>query len=615
MFKNVKNHLFLPFVFWLLVFAFFKILFLGYHFSKIRGESFIEIFKALIVSLRLDASTITFIMAFPFLALIIQWFMRKKWLDKFLSFYHFILIVLFSFLSFSDIVLYEHWSSRINMKIVDFLGNWEMAFSTAGTPMLVGGFLLLGVVIFTIYLLFKRFFHRRFIFPNINPISSSLFFLLGSGLIIIGMRGGLQEIPINQSDAFYSSNPTLNIVGVNSLWNLGNVLYQNKNALNTNIYKKMPEDKAALITNNIFEKQNGSHQKWTNLENPNVIVVMMEGINANVLKDVDYTLNYMPSLSEMIEDGLLFNNFYSNAMRTDQGLINFIAGFPTLPENTIGAQPEKFQKLPSITELMQTKNYQSSFFFAGEPEFGSLKSFLVHNHFSPIVDYKNFPKYQRTQKLGAPDEFLFQYHLDYLSKLEQPFFSILLTQTSHEPFDMPFNKNVYDHREKYLNTVQYLDSVIGNWWQEIKQTSIYNNTIFIITSDHGHRFPGRYDFNDIKRFQIPFIVLSKHLYPNLRGKKMERLSSQMDISCTLLAQLDLPCDDFYWSRDLMDSATPEQAFFVYHNGFVWQTPSQLCSYEYNFEKVSYAYPENIKAPCIEEGQAIMQHLFQQYMDY
>lgn len=614
MLNNLKNQILLPFFYWLVVFALYKLLFLIYHFAKIKDESLIEILKVFYISLKLDISTITFFMVIPFLSLFIQWFTKKKWLDKFLKIYHFTLISFFSFISFADIVLYEHWSSRINIKVINFLGNWEMAFSTAGKPMLLTGFLSLFLVIILLYLLYKKLFHRKFVFPNLHPVAVLAIFLVGNSLLIVGMRGGLQEIPINQSEAFYSSNPTLNIVGVNSFWNLGNVLYQNKNALNTNLYKKMSEAKAKEISDKVFKKEEGTPQKWTALENPNIVLVMMEGINAHVIQQIDSNVNFMPNLSAMIEDGIFFENFYSKALRTDQGLVNIISGFPTLPENTIGAQPEKFQQLPSISKLLQTKGYKSSFFFAGEPEFGSFKSFLVHNGFSPIVDFKNFPKEQLTQKLGAPDEFLFQYHLDYLPNLSTPFFSILLTQTTHEPFDMPFNKGVMTSKEKYLNTVQYLDSVIGNWWKAIQQTLIYDNTIFIITSDHGHRFPREYFYDDKRRFQIPFIVLSKHLTPSLKGKKIKRLSSQMDISCTILAQLDLPCNEFYWSRDLMNTATPEQSFFVYHNGFVWQTPNHICSYEYNFEKISYAYPEEIAQPCISEGQAIMQQIFQQYME-
>ena len=54
------------------------------------------------------------------------------------------------------------------------------------------------------------------------------------GILILGLRGGLREIPINQSDAYFSQNQVLNVAGVNSMWNMGNVFFQNTNNLKTN---------------------------------------------------------------------------------------------------------------------------------------------------------------------------------------------------------------------------------------------------------------------------------------------------------------------------------------------------------------------------------------------
>jgi uncharacterized membrane protein len=67
-------------------------------------------------------------------------------------------------------------------------------------------------------------------------ISSLAILVCGAALISLGIRGGWQQIPINQSWAYYSKNNTINQASVNALWNLLGSLYQNSASMDSNPY-------------------------------------------------------------------------------------------------------------------------------------------------------------------------------------------------------------------------------------------------------------------------------------------------------------------------------------------------------------------------------------------
>jgi phosphoglycerol transferase MdoB-like AlkP superfamily enzyme len=609
------THFIKPGIFWFFVFTCLKALFLVFHSDKIQAGGFNEMLKVFTTPVRLDIAAVAYIMAIPGLMLIVQFFYPEKFIHKFNKLYHQTMLAIVIAIYLIDIELYKHWQTKLNFKAFSFLNEPGLIAGSAGWESVI----VISVTAIVAFLIFRKIYlkwiYTKYVHPGYSPLNALLLSLSIIGITAIGIRGGLQQVPVNQSDAYFSSNPALNYAGVNSLWNFGNTIFQNRKYLNTNPYRKMSEEDAEKITRQLFITQRDTTEIIITSQSPNIIMVVLEGFNAHVINTFDNSIDYAPNLRQIIDSGYLFSNMYGSGLRTDQGLVSLISGFPALPLNTIGAQPEKFQQLPSLSRKLAEKGYQSVFHFGGEPEFGSFKSFLVHNGFNPLIDFRSFPKNQLTQKLGAPDEFLFQRHLKDINSFEQPFLSVIMTQTSHEPFDMPFNKNVSDANLKYLNTIAYTDSVLGRWLEEIKNKDFYKNTLLIITSDHGHRFPGDYWYSDPKRFQIPLIFYGDVLKEEYRGTINHRYGSQTDIPYTLLKQLGITDNHFEWSKNLLNPYSPEFSFFIYINGFVFLTPEFSCGYEYHYMKTEFSSDENHTENCIHAGRAYMQHLFQTYLEY
>ena len=89
-----------------------------------------------------------------------------------------------------------------------------------------------------------------------------------------------------------------------------------------------------------------------------------------------------------------------------------------------------------------------------------------------------------------------------------------------------------------------------------------------------------------------------------------------DITSTLLRQLDLSDEDYFWSKNLFNPYAPQFAYFETNEGFGWKTPHGRL--EYDVIKPMLLYTDLDAGPMIEfkkEGEAYIQVLFQEFLDY
>ena len=96
----------------------------------------------------------------------------------------------------------------------------------------------------------------------------------------------------------------------------------------------------------------------------------------------------------------------------------------------------------------------------------------------------------------------------------------------------------------------------------------------------------------------------------------DRISSQNDLSKSLLKQMEINTNDFKWSRNLFNPSTKEYAYFEATDGVGWVTPNGYYSYHRkNDTYYQLELPDAIKDSIITDGKAYLQVLFQEYISY
>lgn len=603
--------------FWLLYFALFRLLFIIVHFGKIPQNGLLETPSSFYYALPLDLSMACYLITLPFIFWSVFQFFPGKIILQINKVYHVFFIVLVCILSISNIKMYGEWGTLLSARALNYL-LYPKEVLTFITPWAV--FLLLATCGTISYIAIKSYLHwiGDFSAPANNKIWTTVQILLIPGLLVLGYRGGWQLAPINESNAYYSSTSINNHIATNQIWYVGHSIKDAKNTENPFVY--MDPALAKKIKEDIYLTTGDSTPTILKNTRPNIVFIVLESWTADVIQALGGEKGVTPFFDELRKEGLLFTQMYGSGFRTDQGLVSIMGGFPAQPNTSIMKTPAKAEKLPSLNKELEKQGYHSSFYYGGEIEFANMKSYLINAHCTKIIDKNNFEKKEMNSKWGAHDEFVLQKQIRELNQEKQPFFSIALTLSTHEPFEVPMNTPFNGHleSEKFKKAAYYTDQCLARYFYEAKKQPWYRNTVFVLVADHGHRLPLHRNMDYPEGRKIAALITGGALLDSYRGQTVDKICSHHDWPAILLSQMKLPHHVFTWSNDVLNPSTKAFAYYSNENVLGWITPQQNIVYSFAAQKVTDLQPKTqstLNDTLLTQGKAYLQTLYQEYLDY
>jgi phosphoglycerol transferase MdoB-like AlkP superfamily enzyme len=607
--KKYSGYL-LYFVYWLLFFIVAKAIFLIYHFPLTKTLTASEILKVFLYGLRMDMSFTGYICILPFFLLLVKSFAINFPINKFIRIYTYILIILLSFITIADLELYTAWGFRMDATPLQYFKTpKEMGatISTAPVFKLLLIFALLGAVFIFIY---KKYFNdlidKRQAKMYIFDILFSAFLV---ALLFVPIRGGIQKIPMNQSDVYFSEKLFADHSAINLPWNITFSILNKNNEKNPFDY--FPEKESETLVNSLYNTGPLKIPSILSVEKPNIIIIILESYTAKWVGCLGGVPGVTPNLDKIAADGLLFTNIYAAGDRSEKGQVAVLSGYPNQAINSIIKTPDKTRQLPSINQELEKAGYNSSYTYGGELEFANIKSYLVHIGIERLVDKYSFPVAQRTTSWGVHDQYVFNRFGEDLKKEKQPFFAALFSLSSHEPYDVPMKPHFpgTDETTLFKNSIYYTDSIIGDFIVKSKMEPWWENTLIVFVADHGHPLPG-HDPNDRpSKFRIPLIFSGGAL--KTKGV-INNIGSQTDIATTILDQLKLPADKFKWGKDLLDSSAKQFAFYSFNDGFGFVTPKGTATVDNVSKKLIYK-DAGFDTTNLKYGKAYMEFSYEDYL--
>ena len=558
----------------------------------------------------MDASFTGYICIFPFLLFLVKSIAVNIRINKIIRVYTFILVILLSFLTIADLELYTAWGFRMDATpLLYFKSPAEMAATVSAAPVfrLMVIFALFAALLMFLY---KKYFNS-FIDKNqkrfwaIDVLFSA--FLLS--FLFVPIRGGIQKIPMNQSDVYFSEKLFADHAAINLPWNIMFSILNKNNEKNP--FNYLPEKKAEELIHDLYNTGPLNIPSILSVEKPNIIIIILESYTAKWLGCLGGSPGVTPNLDKIASEGLLFTNIYASGDRSEKGQVAILSGYPNQAINSIIKTPTKTRQLPSLNRTLENAGYHSSYTYGGELEFANIKSYLINVGFDKLTDKYSFPISERTTSWGVHDEFVFNRFYKDLKNEKQPFFATLFTLSSHEPYDVPMKPHFpgEDETSLFKNSVYYTDSIIGHFISKSKMEPWWQNTLVVLVADHGHPLPG-HDPNDRpSKFHIPLIFSGGAL--KMKGI-INNVGSQTDIATTILNQLNLPVNDFKWGKDLLDSSAKQFAFYSFNNGFGWVTPGGTTTID-NVSKQTIYKEDHFDTSLIKFGKAYMQFSYQDFL--
>ncbi len=521
-----------------------------------------------------------------------------------------------------EMAIYEDWNSKLSYKALLYLKNPKEVLQTATTYELMVGVLFVIGLILAFYFVYKKFLYINFT-KAVKKWALFLYILITPLLWLVAARGGFTGLPISQSDAFFSSKQIVNDLSVNPIWNLAHNVVYSKDLFSENPYQYFDNETACKICNSLFVSQSDTSVALLTTSRPNIVLVILESWSADAIQSLSpHTYNFTPHFAELEKGGVLFTEVYGSGKRTQQGMASIISGFPAIPGTFITNYPEKSRKLPAISSTLKKEGYHTSFYYGGELTFGNLGAFLYSKNFDKVVDQNDISGDFEKLKLGYHDEVMLPYWIEVLREEETPFFTSLLTVSSHRPYEQPKPPTIIDdklHRANYLNSVCYVDSCLGDFMRRAQQEAWYDSTLFVFISDHGHPSHLKQPFFNFHTSRIPLLLYGEVIAPNYKGIKINALMNQHDLAALLLDQLQLPYTDFKWSKNPLVDSTYSFAYqdiyagegfgFRTHDGELYYYNGKVQNHNFLLPKDTVAYYETLR-----KGKAYLQMLFQEVVD-
>ncbi len=537
-----------------------------------RYLSFSEILHTYLSGFPLDLAFISYFMVFSILVFWIGKSLHQTTARILFTWVGAVFLQISLIISLADAELFAVWGTKFNRQALQYLYSPEEAAASASEANWTG--------IVVSWLLFTAFFLHRLSglskrIASTNQTTTEHLFTAGKSIVSmalfgIAIRGGLSNVPINQSIAVFSSKPAANMAAINSGWNFLYFIINKNETIDPEKYhfSKSGSDEAWLTH---YFRTKTVTSALSQHPSPNVCIIILESFSAYGSKLLTEKDNAMTFLDSLQRTGFYIKKAFASGDRTDKGLAAVLSGWHGQPWQSILHEPDKAAKLPSIAKRFDQKGYQTGFVYGGDLGFANMRSYLFAAGFHVIKDQADFDRAERTSKWGAHDAWSLKKLLAMNDQANKPFLHVLLTLSSHEPYDVPGGPYyaANSSQKELLNSIAYTDRCIRRFMEEAAKKTWFKNTIFVFVADHGRDmgYPET-QFDRAGHFHIPLFFWGEALHPGLRGMASEKVASQCDIAETLnQAVLHNGEKHFCYSENLLDSQRHPPALYIFNSGF------------------------------------------------
>lgn len=605
-----KRLLFILTVFfcWLPILAIQKPVFILYHHALANGCSLTDYLKVITHGLLLDCTVSGYLTAIPLLCILISIWLPGAFYQKFLKGYFGVAALLIAAIFAVDVALYGYWGFRLDATLFFYLQSPADAMASVPVGTFFLQFLLFLIYAYGIFWVFKRFIIPLFpATPVRSRLGGIMIVLLLGGILFIPIRGGVTTSTANVGMVYFSKNQFLNHSAINPAFSLlASLSKQQDFAAQFNFFpeEERQERYTALTQTNDTLPGNAEKRSLLTTDRPNILIILMESFTANAIEAVGGEPGITPNLNKLSQEGITFTNMYANSFRTDRGIVSVLNGYLAQPTTSIMKYPAKSQTLPSIAKSLGEQGYTADMLYGGDINFTNMQSYFFSSGYSQITADRDFPLSSRLSKWGANDNITFTHLYESIRERDEktPWLSTFLTLSSHEPFEVP-----YHHLEDpYLNSMAFTDSCIGSFIGQLKELPVWKNTLVVLVSDHGYRYPASLTDYEPRRFHIPMIWLGGAIK---EPAIIDTYANQTDLAATLLSQLNLPHDSFTFSRDILAPGYPEYAFYTFPNGFGFIDSTGISVYDNESNKSLIESPAENSNERLNKGKVLLQTLY------
>ncbi|MCI0415970.1 sulfatase-like hydrolase/transferase [bacterium] len=278
----------------------------------------------------------------------------------------------------------------------------------------------------------------------------------------------------------------------------------------------------------------------------NVLLVSMDTVRADYLRLYDAEGVETPHLEKLAKEGILFKKAISQIPYTLPSHTSMFTGLHPVAHGVRDNVEDVLRKeIPTIAETFLKHGYNTAGFVGSmvlNRTTGLARGFEYYDDFLSRADV-------RGEDLGAIErraqEVFYSFQNWQGKRTEQkPFFAFLHFYDPHDPYDPPstFSPKEDTAQERYKGEIRYVDYVLGELFEFLRNRNLWDNTVLVITSDHGemlqeHGEIGHGYFLYQPALAVPLIF---HLPGQKQSKAISNVVQLVDVPSTILELSGVP---------------------------------------------------------------------------
>ncbi len=351
----------------------------------------------------------------------------------------------------------------------------------------------------------------------------------------------------------------------------------------------------------------------------NVVILIVESFGREYIGALNKELEggkyqgYTPYVDQLIGKSTTFKYSYCNGRKSIDGMPSILCSIPMFVEPFI-LTPASMNDFTGLAGLLGEEGYETAFFHGAQNGSMGFQAFARKTGFQKYYGRTEYEAAKGTDDFDGTwaiwDEPFLQYYAEEMSRMKEPFMTAVFTASSHHPFEIP---------EKYKATfpegpleihkcIRYTDMAIGKFFETARRQKWFENTIFVLTSDHTNMSDHKEYQTDLGGFCSPIIIYDPQ---KPEGEMQDKIAQQIDIMPTVLGMLGYQKPYLAFGIDVLNTPAEDTWAVNYLNGvYQYVKHGEVIQFDGKNFKGEKVKSEKVKGEMELELKAIIQ----QYME-
>ena len=455
--------------------------------------------------------------------------------------------------------------------------------------------------------------------------------------VVAGIRGGFTTAvrPITISNANqYANRPIEAALVLNTPFSIYRTI--GKAVFTVPDYYQNEQEMEAIFSpvHNLSDSRISGDSSDSLFSRKNVVILIVESFGREYIGALNKTLEngqyrgYTPYVDSLIAKSITFSHSYCNGRKSIDGMPSILSSIPMFVEPFF-LTPASMNHVSGIASILAAEGYQTAFFHGAQR--GSM-GFQAFSRATGFQDYYGREDYDADTRFGGDEDFdgmwaiwdepFLQYYATKMSEMKEPFMTAVFTASSHHPYAIPekYQSRYPEEGIVIHKCIRYTDMAIGKFFEKASREPWFNNTIFVLTSDHTNLSDHAFYETDLGGFCSPIIIYEPG-HTDRNPMILDKIAQQIDILPTVLGMLHYQKPFFAFGIDVLNTPAEDTWAVNYLNGiYQYVKYGHVLQFDGRQTKAVYALSDSLmkqnligKIPQQPQMECELKAIIQQYM--